>query len=123
MKTLLLVLLLVGTTAIAQQTGPEPAPWWQRVEETQNLVFKWLTFITVVGGAVITAGVGLWMKYKTEMSGAQERMNRATEEKRILQAQVQELAKQMPPPAAPVVPIIVTDNNPPPAATPDIVKP
>lgn len=103
MKTriLVLVLLLVGLSiAIAEEIkpGPEPAPWWQRVEQTQDLVFRWLTFISLAGGTAITIFVGFYMKFKTELKEAKDRADRASTEKRALQAQVTDLAKQMPPP-------------------------
>lgn len=42
----------VAAAAAAVATGPEPAPWWMRVEETQALALKWLAALTVIGGAL-----------------------------------------------------------------------
>lgn len=38
--------------AVQGEAGPEPAPWWMRVEDAQNLAMKWLAALTVIGGAL-----------------------------------------------------------------------
>lgn len=105
---LALVATAVGVESVPGQDGPEPAPWWMRVEEFQSLALKWLGMVSVVGGAIISAVWVLWTKY-IELK---ERMNRATLDRQQLQAQVTDLAKQIPPPTPPVVPVIVADTTP-----------
>lgn len=100
MKTrILLVVLFLVCTAVAQNPGPEPAPWWMRVEETQTLALKWIAALSIVMTALITAIGALWMKVK-EMT---HRQDRASEDKRQLQNQVTDLAKQIPPPPSAVL--------------------
>lgn len=49
---ILLFLLIITTAYCADVTGPEPAPWWLRVEDAQALAVKWLAALTVIAGAL-----------------------------------------------------------------------
>lgn len=100
---LLLFLFLIFAASAQQAAGPEPAPWWQRVEDTQALFFKWLGFLTLAGGALTTWAVGLYVKLKVEVREAKERLNRQTSDRQQIQAQVTDIAKQITPPAPLVV--------------------
>lgn len=95
--SLFLVGIALGAEVATTSAGPEPAPWWMRVEEAQSLALRWIGFIGIVLTALITMLGALWMKVKE----LKERMERATEDKRALQLQVTDLAKMVPPPVAP----------------------
>lgn len=122
MKRVILLLLLLSCVAMAEPTvvqtaaGPEPAPWWMRVEEFQDLAMKWLAFLTLVGGAVVTLFVGIAIKIQAGLKEIRGRQDRCKEALTNVQCQVVDIAKQVPP--APVVmPIPGSPDNPlPPAA-------
>lgn len=50
-KLILAILFLTAACAIATD-GPEPAPWWQNVENSQALAMKWLAALTVIAGGI-----------------------------------------------------------------------
>ena len=109
---LFVIYAALAVESVPGQNGPEPAPWWMRVEEAQDLAIKWLGFITAVGMAFMCAILVLWTKYKE----LRDRMNRASIDRQQLQAQVTDLAKQLPPPAAPAV-VLVDGDAPKPAGS------
>lgn len=95
--------VMVLQAVAADGTGPEPAPWWMRVEEFQGLALKWLTTITIVGGALVATFLALGVKLLAAIKELKERANRASVEKQALQCQVTTLAANMPAPPAPIV--------------------
>lgn len=89
--------------AVAQ--GPEPAPWWQQVEQTQALFEKWCVALTVMIAAVagvitfvitkIFAVKELLHKQKEELD---KRLDRQRSDLTSQQAQINTVALNSPPP-------------------------
>lgn len=95
MKTFIAIAILALTaTSIA---GPEPAPWWQQVEEMQGLLLKWITALSIIATALIGAIFSLWALFNSKLNDVRNRQDRASEEKRELQGKVVELAEKLPP--------------------------
>lgn len=96
MKTkLLFVFLLLGATAFAQTfqvDTSEAEPWWKQVDETQALLVKWITALTMVATVLVGAIFSVWMLFKSKMVEIQNRQDRLGEEKRDLQRQITDVA-------------------------------
>lgn len=89
------VFILLATVALAD--GPEPAPWWQRVEETQSLALKWIGSLTVVLGALATLVafvIGKVNELKARVEAQSHRVD-------TQQTQITTLAQNAPPPQPP----------------------
>lgn len=93
MKLSLVILLAITATAIAQ--GPEPAPWWQRVEETQSLALKWTGALTVILGALATL-IAFIIGKVNELKARVERQSEKTD---LQQQQITSIALNTTPPS------------------------
>lgn len=75
----LLVLALIPLSLFAQDltiaATAEQLPWWQRVEEFQNIVLKWITAIT----AILTAFIALVAYLIAKVQELRGRLDRGVE--------------------------------------------
>lgn len=96
----------LAADAVNTAEGPEPAPWWMRVEDAQALAVKWLSALTVIAGALAALAmfiIGKVKEIKDRMESQSKRLNE-------VQGQVHTLAVN----AAPPAPLPCAPINPPP---------
>lgn len=107
MKKRLLILLLVTANIAYAQVGSEPDPWWKQVENWQTLAVKWIGALTVIVGALATLAALVVQKLTQIRNSMNEhvqetdkRLCRQREDIQIAQAQIVDIAKQVPPPVS-----------------------
>lgn len=96
MKTkLTVILLLIGTVAFAQTfqvDTSEAEPWWKQVDQTQALLVKWITMLTMVATVLVGAIFTVWALLKSKVDELKASHVREREDTRVLQAQVNAVA-------------------------------
>ncbi len=112
----LLFLLITAACIAADATGPEPAPWWMKVEEAQTLAMKWLATLTVIAGGIagfvayVLAKVNAIKEQQREQAQQQADAQKAQNDRLNVHAeQITTLALTSAPPMQ-----TITQNNPPP---------
>lgn len=91
--TFLLFILAAGISWAADNIGPEPAPWWQRVEEAQALAIKWIGALTIIIGALATL-IAFVIGKVSELKARIENQNRRQDAQ---QQQITNIATAIPP--------------------------
>lgn len=88
----LIAFLIIALPVVCFAEGPEPAPWWQRVEDTQTFALKWIGSLTVILGALATL-LGFIVGKVNELK---ERVKRQSEKMESQQAQITNIALASP---------------------------